>query len=94
MEPKLYQFLKQKILEAPETFVHAIGGIENHVHLAVSVPSTLQTFHVDRTIEGGKLSFHKSVIKPQTSRMAARLRHRQFRYKRFEMDRQLCFEPK
>jgi putative transposase len=41
-ELKLYQFLKQKMLETPETFVHAIGGIENHVHLAVSVPPTIQ----------------------------------------------------
>jgi len=41
LEPKLYQFLKQKMLETPETFVHAIGGIENHVHVAVSIPSTV-----------------------------------------------------
>ncbi len=42
IESKLYQFLKQKILETPETFVHAIGGIENHIHLAVSIPPTIQ----------------------------------------------------
>ncbi len=42
IESKLYQFLKQKILETPETHLHAIGGIENHVHLAVSVPPTIQ----------------------------------------------------
>ncbi len=42
LEPKLYQFLKQKILETPETFVHAIGGIENHVHIVVSIPPTVQ----------------------------------------------------
>ena len=42
IEAKLFQFLKQKILETPETFFHAVGGIENHVHLAVSVPPTVQ----------------------------------------------------
>ena len=42
IESKLYLFLKQKILETPETLVHAVGGIENHVHLAVSVPPTIQ----------------------------------------------------
>ena len=42
IETKLYQFLKQRILETPETFVHAIGGIENHIHLAVSIPPTIQ----------------------------------------------------
>jgi putative transposase len=30
------------MLETPETFVHAIGGIENHVHIAVSVPPQIQ----------------------------------------------------
>jgi putative transposase len=42
IESKLYEFLKHKILETPETFVHAIGGIENHIHLAVSIPPTTQ----------------------------------------------------
>ena len=42
LESKLYQFLRQKILETLEIFVHAIGGIENHVHIAVSVPPTVQ----------------------------------------------------
>ncbi len=42
IEPKLYQFLKHKILETPEIIVHAVGGIEDHIHLAVSVPPTVQ----------------------------------------------------
>jgi putative transposase len=42
IESKLYSFLKHKILETPETIVHAIGGIEDHIHLAVSVPPTVQ----------------------------------------------------
>jgi len=41
LEPKLYQFLKQKILETPEVYFHAVGGIEDHIHLAVSVPPNL-----------------------------------------------------
>ena len=42
IESKLYGFLKHKILETPETIVHAVGGIEDHIHLAVSVPPTVQ----------------------------------------------------
>lgn len=42
IETKLYKFLKEKILETPEIFFHAVGGIENHVHIAVSVPPTIQ----------------------------------------------------
>lgn len=42
LESKLYEFLRKKMLETPEVFVHAIGGIENHVHVAVSVPPQIQ----------------------------------------------------
>jgi putative transposase len=42
IEAKLYDFLRKKMLETHEVFVHAIGGIENHVHLTVSVPPTVQ----------------------------------------------------
>lgn len=42
IESKLYNFLKQKMLETPEIFVHAVGGIENHIHIAVSVPPQIQ----------------------------------------------------
>ncbi len=43
IEPKLYKFLKRKIIETPEVYFHAVGGIEDHIHLAVSVPPTLLT---------------------------------------------------
>lgn len=42
IESKLFQYLKHKILETPETIIHAVGGIEDHIHLAVSVPPTVQ----------------------------------------------------
>jgi putative transposase len=42
IEPKLYNFLRKKMLETSEVFVHAIGGVEDHIHIAVSVPPTVQ----------------------------------------------------
>lgn len=42
LEPKLHNFLRKKIAETPEVFFHAIGGIENHIHIAVSVPPQIQ----------------------------------------------------
>lgn len=42
IEPSLYSFLKHKILETPEILFHALDGTENHVHLVVSVPPTIQ----------------------------------------------------
>lgn len=41
IEPALFRFLKHKVLETPETFFHAVGGTETHIHLAVSIPPTL-----------------------------------------------------
>lgn len=42
IEPKLYSYLKHKMLETLEVIVHAVGGIEDHIHIAVSVPPTVQ----------------------------------------------------
>jgi len=42
MEPVLYQYIKHKILETPEAICHAIGGIEDHIHLAVTLPPTVK----------------------------------------------------
>lgn len=42
IETKLYQFLKHKIIETPEVYFHAIGGIEDHIHIAVSTPPSLK----------------------------------------------------
>jgi putative transposase len=37
-----YKFLTHRALTTPEALVHAIGGIEDHVHIAVSLPPTVQ----------------------------------------------------
>lgn len=42
IEPELYKFLKNKVFETRDAIFHAGGGIENHVHVAVSLPPTLQ----------------------------------------------------
>lgn len=41
VETKLYVFLKHKIIETPEVYFHAIGGIEDHIHIVVSPPPSL-----------------------------------------------------
>ncbi len=47
MEPQLHGFLKDKIIDTPGTYFHAIGGIEDHIHLAVSVKPSV---HLDEWI--------------------------------------------
>ena len=41
IEKHLYDFLKDRALQTPGLYFHAIGGMEDHVHLVVSVPPTL-----------------------------------------------------
>ncbi len=41
IERQLYQYLSRRIAEAEEVSLHAIGGVADHVHLAVTVPPTL-----------------------------------------------------
>jgi len=53
IETKLFQFLKHKIIETPEVYFHAIGGIEDHLHIAVSVPPTLTMSEWIGKLKGG-----------------------------------------
>ena len=41
VEEFVHRWLKQRIVNTPEVFVHEIGGTENHVHLGVAIPPTL-----------------------------------------------------
>jgi len=41
VEPVTHRFLKKRIIDTPEAFVHEIGGTDTHVHLAVTIPPTL-----------------------------------------------------
>jgi putative transposase len=53
IEPLAYRFLKKRIIETPGAFVHEIGGIETHVHVAVSVPPTLLISDFIGKLKGG-----------------------------------------
>ena len=47
IEPDLYGFLKNRIVTVPNVHFHAIGGIQDHVHLAVSFQPP---FEIDRWV--------------------------------------------
>jgi putative transposase len=42
IEPVLYGYLRQRIVNTPGMFVHQIGGMETHIHLALTVQPTIQ----------------------------------------------------
>jgi len=41
VENRCHHYLKHRALESPHVIVHAVDGMPDHVHLAVSVPPTL-----------------------------------------------------
>lgn len=41
VENRAHQYIVHRIAETPGAFVHEIGGTEDHIHAAVSVPPTL-----------------------------------------------------
>jgi len=47
IQPHLYAFLKNKIVETRGAYFHAIGGIETHVHVASSIKPSV---HLDECI--------------------------------------------
>ena len=63
LEPELYRAIAAKAKEM-EGFVHAIGGIETHVHLAVSVPPKVAPAKFVGDVKGNSSHFVNYVIKP------------------------------
>ena len=42
VEPIAHKYLVHRALETAGCIVHAVGGIEDHVHMAVSLPPTIE----------------------------------------------------
>ena len=47
-----------------EGFVHAIGGVEDHVHLAVSIPPKIAPAKFIGEVKGNSSHFVNHVLKP------------------------------
>ena len=41
IEPYVHRFLRQYLVNLPGAYVHEVGGIETHVHVAVSLAPTI-----------------------------------------------------
>jgi len=53
VEPVAFRALRKRIVDTSSAFVHEIGGIETHLHLAVSVPPTLTLSEWIGQLKGG-----------------------------------------
>jgi putative transposase len=41
IEAETHRYLRKRMIDTPGVFVHEIGGIETHVHIALTIPPTL-----------------------------------------------------
>jgi REP element-mobilizing transposase RayT len=53
IEPAAWRFLRKRIVDHRDVFVHEIGGTATHVHIAVSVPPTLTPSTFIGELKGG-----------------------------------------
>ena len=53
VEPLTHRALRKRIVDTPGAFVHEIGGTEDHVHLAVTIPPTLHISDWIGQLKGG-----------------------------------------
>jgi REP element-mobilizing transposase RayT len=52
VEPLAWRYVRQKIINTPGVFVHAFGGTDTHLHVAVTVPPTLLVSDLIGKIKG------------------------------------------
>jgi putative transposase len=53
VEPMAHQALRRKLVETPGAFVHEIGGVENHVHLCITILPTTVISELIGQLKGG-----------------------------------------
>ena len=41
LEPTLHDYLRHKIINTPGAIFHAVGGIEDHIHLVTTIKPTI-----------------------------------------------------
>jgi len=57
VESRLHRYIRQRALQTDGVIVHAIGGVEDHIHLAVSVPPTLNISEWIGELKGASAHF-------------------------------------
>ncbi len=63
LEPQLYSAIAAKALEF-DGIVHAIGGIEDHIHLAVSIPPKIALAKFIGDVKGNSSHYVNHVVRP------------------------------
>ena len=65
IEERLYHYLTHKILETPSVYFHAIGGVEDHIHIAVSLPPNILVSDWVGKLKGSSSYYINHEIQPK-----------------------------
>jgi putative transposase len=82
-ETELYRVIAAKVHDV-SGFVHAIGGMQDHLHLAVSIPPKIAPAKFIGDVKGNSSHFINHVIKPAFEF------HWQDAYGVFFLERKVC----
>ncbi|MEQ8209378.1 MAG: IS200/IS605 family transposase [Lacipirellulaceae bacterium] len=53
VEKATHQCIRQRVIDTPDAFIHEIGGINDHVHLAVTIAPTILVSNFIGQLKGG-----------------------------------------
>lgn len=65
IEDRLYHYLTHRILEEPQVRLHAIGGTETHIHIALSAPPNLLISDFIGKLKGSSSHYINHEIQPK-----------------------------
>lgn len=65
IEERLYHYLTHRILETPEIRLHAIGGIETHVHIGLSAPPNVLMSDYIGKLKGSSSHYINHEVQPK-----------------------------
>jgi putative transposase len=66
IEDRLYHYLTHKIIETDGAILHAMGGIETHVHIATSLPSNLLVSDWIGKLKGSSSHYINHEVQPKS----------------------------
>jgi len=52
VEPWVHRYLRQRLRDMEDVFVHEVGGIETHIHVALTVPPTISISELVGQLKG------------------------------------------
>lgn len=65
IEERLYYYLTHKIIETPGAYLHAIGGVETHVHIGVRLEPNILVSDWLGKLKGGSSHYINHEVEPK-----------------------------